>query len=76
MFLDHFDALISKIIFKKIKNYYFNIFLNKKKLYIFIQALRFEFNNKVKRNVLSASKILARKGIERRRKHCKIAEID
>jgi len=27
MFLDHFDALISKIIFKK---YYFNIFLNKK----------------------------------------------
>jgi hypothetical protein len=27
MFLDHFDVLISKIIFKK---YYFDIFLNKK----------------------------------------------
>jgi hypothetical protein len=30
MFLDHFDALISKIIFKKIKEYYFNIFSSKK----------------------------------------------
>jgi hypothetical protein len=30
VFLYHFDALISKIIFKKYKNYYFNIFLSKK----------------------------------------------
>ena len=30
MFLDCFDLLISKIIFKKIKKYYFNIFINKK----------------------------------------------
>jgi hypothetical protein len=29
MFLDHFDTLILKIIFKK---YYFNIFINKKYL--------------------------------------------
>jgi len=29
MFLDHFDALMSKIIFFK-KKYYFNIFLNEK----------------------------------------------
>jgi hypothetical protein len=30
MFLDHFDALISKIIFLKIKEYYFNTFSSKK----------------------------------------------
>jgi hypothetical protein len=30
VFLDHFNALISKIIFKKIKKYYFNIFQNEK----------------------------------------------
>jgi hypothetical protein len=30
MFLDYFDALISKIIFKKLKKYYFNIFLSEK----------------------------------------------
>jgi len=29
MFLDCFNALISKIIFKKYKKYYFNIFINK-----------------------------------------------
>jgi len=28
--LDHFDALISKIIFKKLKKYYFNIFQHEK----------------------------------------------
>jgi hypothetical protein len=28
--LNHFNALISKIIFKKLKPYYFNIFLNEK----------------------------------------------
>jgi hypothetical protein len=32
VFLDHFDALISNIILKKIKKYYFNTFLNKKTL--------------------------------------------
>jgi len=30
VFLDYFDALISKIIFLKIKNYYFDIFPSKK----------------------------------------------
>jgi len=30
MFLNHFDALISKIIFKKIKKYYFDTFLSEK----------------------------------------------
>jgi hypothetical protein len=30
VFSDYFDVLISKIIFKNIKKYYFNIFLNKK----------------------------------------------
>jgi hypothetical protein len=30
MFLDHFDALISKIIFFKIKIHYFNVFSSKK----------------------------------------------
>jgi hypothetical protein len=30
VFLDYFDALISKMIFKKIKKHYFNIFLSKK----------------------------------------------
>jgi len=30
VFLDHFDVLISKIIFKKLKKYYFNTFLNEK----------------------------------------------
>ena len=30
MFLDYFDALISKIIFKNKKLYYFNTFLNEK----------------------------------------------
>jgi len=30
MFLNRFDMLISKIIFLKIKKYYFNVFLNKK----------------------------------------------
>jgi hypothetical protein len=29
VFLNHFNVLISKIIFKKYKKYYFNIFLNK-----------------------------------------------
>ena len=29
MFLNYFDTLILKIIFKKLKKYYFNIFLNK-----------------------------------------------
>ena len=30
MFLDHFDTLILKIIFLKLKKHYFNIFLSKK----------------------------------------------
>jgi len=30
MFLNYFDVLISKIFFKKIKKYYFNIFLSEK----------------------------------------------
>ena len=30
MFLDHFDALISKIILKNKKKYYFNTFLSEK----------------------------------------------
>jgi len=30
VFLDHFDALITKIIFKNKKKYYFDIFLNEK----------------------------------------------
>ena len=30
MFLDYFNMLILKIIFKKIKKYYFNIFPSKK----------------------------------------------
>jgi hypothetical protein len=37
MFLDHFDVLILKIILKKLKKYYFNIFLNKK--YFKLQSL-------------------------------------
>jgi len=32
IFLDYFDELILKINFKKLKKYYFNIFLNKKTL--------------------------------------------
>jgi len=30
VFLDYFDALMSKIIFKKIKKYYFNTFISEK----------------------------------------------
>jgi len=30
VFLDHFDALMSKIIFKKLKKYYFNTFSSEK----------------------------------------------
>jgi hypothetical protein len=30
MFLDHFDVLMSKIIFKKLKKNYFNAFSSKK----------------------------------------------
>jgi hypothetical protein len=30
MFSDHFDVLISKIIFKNIKKHYFNVFWNEK----------------------------------------------
>jgi len=51
MFLDYFDVLVSKIILKKIKKYYFNIFLNKRH-FIFLDKMLdtfAKFNNKVKK---------------------------
>ena len=42
MFLDYFNVLISKIIFKKIKKNYFDTFLNKKQVIFVFTKLRFE----------------------------------
>jgi hypothetical protein len=47
VFLNSFDVLISKINFKKLKKYYFNIFSNKKHFenQFFLPSMNFKFTN-------------------------------